>query len=88
MEIWIALGGVNAATLVLYAYDKAASRRSWRRVSERTLHLFALAGGSPAAFVGQRLFRHKTAKPRFQLVFWTIVVLQAAAAAAWYGLGR
>ena len=87
MEILLALGAVNAATLVLYAYDKAASRRAWRRVPERTLHLLALGGGSPAAFLGQQLFRHKTSKPRFQAVFWTIVVLQAAAVAAWSRLG-
>ena len=87
MQIWIALGALNAATLALYAYDKAASRRRWRRVPERTLPLFALAGGSPAAFAGQQFFRHKTAKPRFQAVFWTIVALQAAAAAAWWRFG-
>ncbi|HYF00159.1 MAG TPA: DUF1294 domain-containing protein [Planctomycetota bacterium] len=84
MVPWIAFGALNAATLVLYAYDKAASRRSWRRVPERTLHLLALAGGSPAAFVGQQLFRHKTAKPRFQAVFWIIVITQLAALGLWY----
>lgn len=91
MRICIAvLAGVNVATLALYAYDKAVAGGRWRRVPERTLHLFALIGGTPAALLGQIWFRHKTVKRSFQAVFWLIVVAQAAAVggAYWWWTSR
>ena len=69
---------VNLVTFLLYWYDKAASGRGLLRVPEWTLHVFAIAGGSPAAFGAQQLFRHKTRKRSFRVVFWLLVVLQAA----------
>ncbi|WP_432722683.1 DUF1294 domain-containing protein [Jeongeupia wiesaeckerbachi] len=69
---------VGVATVVLiasavafgcYGHDKQRARIGGRRVREATLQLLALAGGWPGAWLGQRLFRHKTAKTRFRLVF-------------------
>ncbi len=65
-------------TFGLYGYDKRAARRGTWRVPERVLHGLALLGGSPGALLGQRVFRHKTAKRSFQFAFWAIVVLQVA----------
>ncbi len=66
-----------ASTLVLsllsyavYAADKRAAQQNRRRVPERTLHLLALLGGWPGALLAQQHLRHKTAKPRFLIVFW------------------
>ena len=73
---WAYLLGVNAGTFVLYAYDKSASSRAQLRVPEKTLHLLGLLGGTPAAFVGQYLLRHKTRKSAFQLWFILSVALQ------------
>jgi uncharacterized membrane protein YsdA (DUF1294 family) len=84
---WIAwLCAINAATFLLYSYDKRAAIARWWRVPERLLHVQALLGGSPLAIVAQRLFRHKTIKGRFQAVMWLIVVVQAGAllAYAWW----
>jgi uncharacterized membrane protein YsdA (DUF1294 family) len=82
------LVGVNIAALLLYGYDKRASgRESATRVPELTLHAFALLGGSPLAFVGQRVFRHKTRKRSFQIVFWSIVAIQVALAGLCVRLG-
>lgn len=69
---------INAATYLVYRHDKRAAVRQdgSRRVSETTLHLWALAGGWPGAFVAQRVLRHKTRKVRFQAVFWAVVVLE------------
>ena len=39
----------------------------------RRLHLFAFVGGWPGAWLGQRIFHHKTEKLSFRLVFWLIV---------------
>jgi uncharacterized membrane protein YsdA (DUF1294 family) len=77
---WIiaALAGVNTATFVLYGMDKRRARRGALRVPERTLLLFSLAGGSPGALLGQRLFHHKTRKLSFQIAFWLLVAVQVA----------
>ncbi len=69
---------INTATFLVFGYDKYAARKKMWRVRESTLHVLALIGGSPAALVAQQLFRHKTVKRSFQLVYWGIVVLQVA----------
>lgn len=81
---------INLVTFTAYGLDKRAARRERRRAPERTLHLLALAGGSPGAFAAQRVFRHKTAKTSFQLRFLGIAFLQvlALAALAYLWLGR
>ena len=66
-----------------YALDKSAARRQGRRMPERTLHLLALLGGWPGAWIAQRRLRHKTNKPRFLLVFWLTVLLNVAAVTTW-----
>ena len=74
--LWAYLLGVNAGTFVLYTYDKGASSRARLRVPEKVLHLLGLLGGTPAAFAGQHLLRHKTRKSAFQLWFVLSVALQ------------
>lgn len=78
LPVWIGyLAGINFAALSLYGYDKAVAGGTRTRVPEAVLHGTALLGGSPAAFAAQLLFRHKTVKPSFQLVFRAIVAAQA-----------
>lgn len=58
-----------------YALDKSAAKNDQWRTKESTLHLFGLIGGWPGALAAQRLFRHKSKKHSFQVVFWATVVL-------------
>ncbi len=74
---------INLITLLYYGLDKRAAKSERRRVPERTLHFLAVAGGSPAALLGQRLFKHKTIKRSFRTWFWIIVAVQALAIAWW-----
>lgn len=77
--VLIAYFVMSVSTFVVYAVDKSAARRNQWRTSERTLHLFGLAGGWPGALIAQGLFRHKSAKRSFRTVFWLTVVLNCAA---------
>ena len=72
------LVGINVTAFGYYGYDKAQAGNAGGRVPEVVLHGLALAGGSLAAWLAMRLFRHKTIKGSFRVVFWWIVVLQIA----------
>ncbi len=67
---------INITTFCIYGYDKKIASSSWVRVPEKLLHALSLAGGSPGALIAQRLFRHKTVKSSFQIVYWSIVCIQ------------
>jgi len=81
MIIWMVTGYLSAVgimsivTFAAYGIDKRRAVNQQKRVPERKLHLFALVGGWPGAWLGQRVFRHKTKKLLFQMVFWLIVTL-------------
>ncbi len=74
----IYLAAINLITFLTYAYDKHTARKQIRRIPERTLHILALLGGSPAALLAQQRLRHKTVKRSFPLTYWAIVILQIA----------
>jgi uncharacterized membrane protein YsdA (DUF1294 family) len=76
--------GVNVTALGYYGFDKMKAKHGGRRVPEVVLHSVTLAGGSIGAFAAMQLFRHKTVKGRFRLVFFAIVLVQVAVA-AWIG---
>jgi uncharacterized membrane protein YsdA (DUF1294 family) len=65
----------SVAAFFVYRADKRRAQAGEWRVPESTLHFLALLGGWPGAFLAQRVFRHKTSKVPFQVVFWTIVLL-------------
>lgn len=75
---------VNLVTLIYYGYDKFAAKRSWGRIPELVLHGLAFVGGSPIAFVAQKLFRHKTIKTSFQIFYWSIVTVQIICLAIYF----
>jgi uncharacterized membrane protein YsdA (DUF1294 family) len=79
--VLVAITIASAASIALYKIDKAAAAHGGWRVPEKTLHLIALAGGSPGAYYAQRKFRHKTKKKSFQAVYWSIVLFQIASVA-------
>ncbi len=83
MAGWIAwaLLAINLLTFVAYGLDKRAATRGQRRTRERTLHLWSLAGGWPAAWCAQRVLRHKCAKASFQRMYWVTAWLHVAGAA-------
>ncbi|MDN7132603.1 DUF1294 domain-containing protein [Halomonas sp. MC140] len=69
---------VSVITYITYVVDKKAAIKNRRRVSEKSLHLLALAGGWPGALLAQQRWRHKTQKASFRVVFWLTVIVNLA----------
>lgn len=63
-----------------YVADKRRARERKWRLSEAKLHLTALLGGWPGAFLAQQRLRHKISKADFQVIFWMIVLAYQFAA--------
>lgn len=84
MSLWLrgvsviplaAYGIVSVLAFFLYWSDKRKARADNWRTPENVLHAVELAGGWPGALLAQQLFRHKTRKLSYQLVFWIIVLM-------------
>ncbi|RON41084.1 DUF1294 domain-containing protein [Pseudomonas brassicacearum] len=84
MSLWLrgvsviplaAYGVVSLLAFLLYWSDKRKARADNWRTPENVLHAVELAGGWPGALLAQQLFRHKTRKISYQLLFWIIVLL-------------
>lgn len=71
----VAYGGVSVVAFLLYWSDKRKAREDSWRTPENVLHAVELAGGWPGALLAQQVFRHKTRKVSYQVVFWLIVLL-------------
>ncbi|WP_277963104.1 DUF1294 domain-containing protein [Pseudomonas sp. RIT-To-2] len=67
--------GLSLVAAGLYWRDKHQARTDGRRTPEKVLHLVELLGGWPGALVAQQVFRHKTRKVSYQVVFWLIVLV-------------
>ncbi len=70
---------VNLAAFAAFGNDKSHAEAGRRRISELTLLTWAFLGGTPGAYAGRALFRHKTRKQPFSNNLNTIAILQIAA---------
>ncbi len=79
-HIWLGhwLLVVNLVAFVYYGADKFFARWQWFRISELALHTLGAVGGSPSAMLAMWLFRHKTIKGSFRILFGGIVIAQIA----------
>lgn len=64
---------INITTLIAFGVDKYLAITNRYRLSEKSLLVLAIAGGSIGAIAAQRIFRHKTQK--FKYVLWWILVV-------------
>ena len=70
-----AYGVVSLIAFFLYWSDKRKALTDGWRTPENILHAVELAGGWPGALIAQQVFRHKTRKVSYQVLFWVIVLL-------------
>ena len=78
------LGIINLLAFCLMGSDKRRAKTGRWRISERTLFLSAILGGSLGAIAGMQLFRHKTRHRYFVIGMPAILLIQLIA----LGVGR
>ena len=69
---------INIVTFQVYGIDKwKATQGSWR-ISEATLLILAVIGGSIGALLGMRVWHHKTMHKKFKYGLPLILLVQIA----------
>lgn len=66
---------INIITFMIYGIDKYKSIKHKYRISEATLIILAILGGSLGAFFGMIVFHHKTKKKKFTILIPVIMLL-------------
>lgn len=70
------LAVTNVVTFLVYGIDKWKARHHRWRIPESTLLGLALLGGSIGAYLGMRVWHHKTMHKKFQFGVPAILLLQ------------
>ena len=73
---WLAF--ISALTAIITAIDKDRAKNGSFRISEKTLIVLALLGGSVAEYLTMRLIRHKTLHKKFMIGLPLMIALHAA----------
>lgn len=73
---------INFVAFAAFGLDKSFAESGARRISEATLLQLALVGGTPGAYAGRQLFRHKTRKQSFSARLHGTLILQLLFAGA------
>ena len=77
--IFVYIVFTNILLFTLMSIDKQKAKlRQWR-ISEKTLFILALIGGSIGGILGMYTFRHKTKHLKFTLGFPAIILLKLTA---------
>ena len=71
---------INAVAFIVYGIDKLKARKGRWRIPEATLLLLALVGGSIGAWLGMKVWHHKTMHLKFKYGLPAIFLLQLAIA--------
>ena len=74
----ICLAAINVVTFFLYGIDKWKAKRSKWRISEATLIWLAVLGGSIGAWLGMKVWHHKTQHAKFKYGIPLILFAQIA----------
>ena len=69
---------INAAAFIVYGIDKYKAKKAKWRISESTLLLLAVLGGSVGAWMGMKVWHHKTMHKKFKYGIPAILLIQFA----------
>jgi uncharacterized membrane protein YsdA (DUF1294 family) len=67
---------INIVTFVVYGIDKLKAKQGSWRISEATLLIFAVIGGSIGALLGMKIWHHKTMHKKFKYGLPLILIIQ------------
>ena len=70
--------GINAVAFIVYGIDKYKAKKAKWRISEATLLLLAVLGGSIGAWMGMKVWHHKTMHKKFKYGIPAILLIQIA----------
>ena len=71
---------VNVIAFLVYGVDKLKARKGHWRISEATLLLLAIVGGSIGSWLGMKAWHHKTMHLKFMYGLPAILLFQLALA--------
>ena len=69
---------INAVTFIIYGIDKYKAKNAKWRIPEATLLLMAVIGGSVGAWLGMKVWHHKTMHKKFKYGIPAILLIQIA----------
>ena len=75
---WIGILILNVVTFFVYGIDKFKAKKSLWRIPESTLLILAALGGSVGAYLGMKVWHHKTLHKKFSLGVPAILLLHLA----------
>ena len=67
---------INVVTFLIYGIDKWRAKKGKWRISEATLLLLAIIGGSIGAWLGMKVWHHKTMHKKFKYGIPAILIIQ------------
>lgn len=74
--ILIYLAAITLFTFIVYGIDKRRAKKGRWRIPESTLLLLAVIGGSIGAYLGMKVWHHKTRHKKFKYGVPAIIVVQ------------
>ena len=69
---------INAIAFIVYGIDKYKAKKAKWRIPEATLLLLAVLGGSIGAWMGMKVWHHKTMHKKFKYGIPAILLIQIA----------
>ena len=74
--VLICLAVINVVTFFVYGIDKWKAKKSRWRIPEATLLMMAILGGSIGAWLGMKVWHHKTLHKKFRYGVPAIIIAQ------------
>ena len=69
---------INVVSFFIYGFDKWKAKKSKMRIRETTLLGLAVLGGSIGAWLGMKVWHHKTLHKKFRFGVPAIIIIQLA----------
>lgn len=69
---------INVVAFIMYGIDKYKTKKAKWRIPEATLLLLDVLGGSIGAWIGMKVWHHKTMHKKFKYAIPAILLIQIA----------